>query len=512
MRIAHPRFWLLLLSALAVLWPPGCVEEARPVWLGGTLGLPAGAGTTVAGSGAAATSPFVEVSISQRTFIHGVVAQTATYGTRDMNRTPLQIDFNRDGRIDPVIAYQQSNQGVVQILLSYGQGGAAAYASLTLDGGDNEWLDLRDVAVGDIDGDGNPDLVLATADGIIYLHHPGDPGRTQILSEWGANSGALEIINGTRGELSVEELDGIIVQVLGPTFDRTNYAVTVQEGYTSVEIGDFDNDDFNDILASRSVNISLQPKPDFPLEPITITAGSMQLLVNPRRATTGEYWTGVSLGLHERHTAFDRNGASDLRAIDMDGDGDLDVVSAAGDDQNVQVSWFENPDGPGTIDPVAVWSQYRVGSLLGASRIDIGDVTGDGRPDIVGISALQKQCVLFVQPEEGPKRGYDWYSAPIITFENYEPRAVQIIDIDGDGASEVLIGGTSGAVRYFKPLGSPILPWAGVIVWTFDPAGDVGLLGYGDLDADGDIDLVAVVSGNDVAANRVSWLKNNTIP
>jgi hypothetical protein len=494
-----------LLLFLAV----GCAPEYRPWWLGGVSGTTEVAGSVfAAGQGQA----FSEVLIQDRTFVKGQVVTTVTYRADDMARHPLLIDFNRDGKVDPVVGYQQDSKGVIQILLSYGEPGTVQYTSLTLDGGENPWKNLADVAIADIDGDGNLDIVAATQDGVVYMHHPSDPARTHVLSEWGQSQGALELIAGTTEVITDEELTALLAQALGPGANLDNYIVTVEQGYTNVEIADFDNNGDNDIAASRRLRVSLEPKPDLALQPIEITAGSLQVLLNPGRATTGENWTAVPVGSHERHTTLDREGARDLRSYDIDGDGDLDLISTAADDQNVQVAWFENPGGPGGLDPGTPWIQHRIGSVRGAYTFDVADVTGDGRADVIATSPTQMQMVLFVQPESVADRGYDWYTTPIVNFENYEPRVVNAVDVDNDGALELVVGGTNGAVRYFKPTTSPIDEWQGHVVVDFNPPGDVGLMGYGDLDGDGDADLVAVVAGQDANADRVSWIRNELIP
>lgn len=508
----RPLVRWMLVSPLAVLLAVSCAPEYRPWWLGGTS-----ARVSTGGIFASPLPTFNDVLIQSRVFVEGHVVTTATYDVDDLQRLPVQIDFNRDGRIDPVVAYRQSGSGVVQILLSFGDGTEPQYASLTLDGGENDWAGLNDVAVGDIDGDGALDLVLATADGVIYLHHPSDPNHTHVLSEWGQDSGDLEVINGTRETLTAEELEALIAAMLDPTINPDYYIVTYKAEYTNVEIGDFDNDGYNDIAASRRQQITLDPKPDYPLEKITFISGSVQLLLNPGFAVNGEYWTGFPVGLHERHSVLDRQGASDLRAYDIDGDGDLDLITAASDDQNVQLAWFENLGGPGVIDPTTPWPQYRIGSIRGPTAIDIGDISGDGRVDVIAASATQMQAVLFIQPEQSPGRGFDWYGVPIITFKAYEPRAVKALDVDNDGTLEIVIGGTNGAVRYFEPPAAATDPWEGIKVTTYDPPGDVGVLGYGDLDGDGDLDLVTVVAGGgdtDGASNadRVAWIRNELIP
>ncbi len=496
-------------TALLLALAAGCAPEYRPWWLGGLWGLPQVAGSVFT---AQSGSAFTEVMIQERTFVRGRVVTTVTHRADDMQRRAYLIDFNGDGKVDPVVGYEQEQGGVIQILLSYGPPGVVQFASLTLDGGENRWDRMRDLAVADIDGDGNLDIVAATADGIIYLRHPSSARRTHVLSEWGQPEGRLELLDQTTEVISADELTALLVQAVGPGGNLDNYLVTVEQGYTSVEIADFDNDGDNDIVASRQLRVKLEPKPDVPVEGIEIVAGSIQLLLNPGGAVNGQDWTSILIGTHERHGTLDREGARDLRAYDLDGDGDLDLISTAAGDENVQVAWFENPGRPGPLDPEVPWVQHRIGSVRGAYTIDVADVTGDGRVDVIATSPTQMQVVLFVQPERVADRGYDWYATPIINFESYEPRAVKAIDVDNDGTLELVIGGTDGALRYFDPLLGPLEEWQGRMIVNFDPPGDVGLLGYGDLDGDGDADLVAVVAGEDVNSDRVSWIRNELIP
>jgi hypothetical protein len=504
---SHGFRWTLL-GAL-VLFGLHCAPEYRWCLFDGNCGD----GLTSDASNifrAVNANAFTEVLIQGRTFIAGQVVTTVTHRVSDLTRTPVLVDFNRDGRADAVVGYMQDQRGVVQILLSYGAPGTVQYASLTLDGGDNPWAKMNDVAVGDIDGDGNLDLVIAAQDGVVYLHHPSNPDHTHVMAEWGQATGELELIANTHTTITNDELTALLAQALGPGANLDNYIVTVEQGYTSVELADFNNDRQMDIAATRRLRVSLEPKPSINVEPLEIVAGSIQVLINPGRAVSGEGWTALLVGNHERHDTLDREGARDLRAYDLDGDGDLDLISTAVDDTNVQIAWFENPGGPGAIDPGVPWPQHRIGSVRGAFTIDVVDLTGDGRVDVVATSPTQMQLTLFIQPDDVATRGYDWYNVPIVQFESYEPRAVKAIDVDNDGMYELVVGGTNGAVRYFEQQLLPTDPWIGFQVTTFDPPGDIGLLGYGDLDGDGDIDLLAVCSGTD--DDHVSWIRNNLIP
>ncbi len=444
--------------------------------------------------------------LESRTFTDPVAVTTLSHRTGDTTRQPFLIDFNDDGKVDPVVSYGQKSEDVWQILLSQGGVGEVKYLSLTLDR--KQRAALADTAVGDIDGDGALDLVGATSAGIVYLHNPG-PGRETVLREWGSDNFDDEIIANTGDVLSTDEVNAIIMQLLPPGTNLDNYDVTVEQGYTNVEIADMDNDGDQDIVASRRFKLTLTPKPDVNLQPITIISGELQILLNPGPGTTtGAGWQLVSVGRHERSTEEDREGAFGLALYDLDDDGDLDIISVARDDGNAQVAWFENP-GPADFPQLTAWTQWRIGSVRQAQSFDFYDLTGDGRVDIVANGVTQMQTVLFVQPSTGPKREYDWDTYDLVTYESFQPLDVKIFDFDGDGVPEIVVGGTQGAVRVFNA--GRARPWS-VVVANLDPPGNVGLMAYGDVDGDGDLDLICVLNDdtqdNDIG-DKVIWIKNN---
>lgn len=467
-----------------------------------------GAATAVGGT-VSSNGSFSEVLIQGRTFINGSSATTVMYAASDRARIPIGVDFNADGKIDPVVGYRQDNSGVVQILLSQGPIGTVDFATLSLDG-NGRWGDLADVAVGDIDGDGAPDIVAAAKDGVVYLHNPGLTDVT-TLRAWGSENADNEFLSGSTTFLTTDEIEAILSDVLPPGTDINNYDVTVEQGYANIEVANMDADTDNDVLVSRRLKITLSPKSNTNVLPIEIVAGQVQIFRNPGGAIDGQNWQLVEIGRHERYLEIDRKGAAMLLAHDMDADGDLDVVSAARDDDNVQLAWFENP-GAGLIDSLQAWTQWRIGSLRDNFGVDIADLTGDGRPDVVATAGEQMQMILFEQPETGPQREYDWDWSVVVTFESYEPRDVKALDIDGDGRLELVVGGTLGALRYFESPSDPRGTWTGNKITDFDPVGDVGLLGYGDLDGDGDLDLVTVLN-NESSQNdnedRTTWIRND---
>ena len=88
-------------------------------------------------------------------------------------------------------------------------------------------------------------------------------------------------------------------------------------------------------------------------------------------AADGSSWT-------EHVLDADYNGASAVYADDVDGDGDLDILGAARDHDDI--TWWENLAGDGST-----WEEHTVDPIFdGATAVSTSDINGDGKVDIVG--------------------------------------------------------------------------------------------------------------------------------
>jgi hypothetical protein len=81
----------------------------------------------------------------------------------------------------------------------------------------------------------------------------------------------------------------------------------------------------------------------------------------------------------EQHViTTDANGASCVYAADLDGDGDLDALSASGS----KIAWYAN-DGKGQFGPQQVISTAAVGAMC----VYAADLDGDGDIDVLSASS-----------------------------------------------------------------------------------------------------------------------------
>jgi hypothetical protein len=148
-------------------------------------------------------------------------------------------------------------------------------------------------------------------------------------------------------------------------------------------------------------------------------------------------------------------------ALDIDGDGDLDIVFA-GDYQNNQVWWWENPCPD--FDPQKPWPRHTIKAFGGHKHHDLmfGDFDGDGRPELVFWNQGANKLYLAEVPEN-PCTAQSWPCTEIYGYSGdsemwqrqtrpypgfkgvNEHEGLARIDIDGDGKLDIVGGG-----RWFK--------------------------------------------------------------
>lgn len=177
-----------------------------------------------------------------------------------------------------------------------------------------------------------------------------------------------------------------------------------------------------------------------------------------------------------------------ITADDFDRDGDLDFVAAAGGPDDL-LAW-----GNLTLHRNARFPVEKSTGLGGATRaLAAGDLDGDGDPDLLG-GALDFPDLVWW---ENLGAAADWAKHSIST--DFSARAVAIADVDGGGLADAVAVGPGGVHHWYH------VPGGG---WTeYEIPSSLGspvALATGDLDRDGDLDLVCAEQ-----VGGLIWLANN---
>ncbi len=127
--------------------------------------------------------------------------------------------------------------------------------------------------------------------------------------------------------------------------------------------------------------------------------------------------------------------------LDIDGDGDLDIVFA-GDWRSDGVWWWENPRPK--YDPHTPWRRHTIKSGDGAryqhdSRF--GDFDGDGRPELAWWSQTTKKLFLARIPDR-PRDAESWSYVPIFSYSGkVGHEGLDVADINLDGKADLVGAG-----------------------------------------------------------------------
>ncbi|MBX2978784.1 MAG: T9SS type A sorting domain-containing protein [Flavobacteriales bacterium] len=168
-----------------------------------------------------------------------------------------------------------------------------------------------------------------------------------------------------------------------------------------------------------------------------------------------------------------------LRALDLDGDGDLDLISLHGNDH---FKFHRNTDGAGTFAYADAFDPIDGG----VTTFDLADLDGDGSLDLAFVPMGSTTVHVFYNLGDGQ------FAAPVEVGDvGQEVLALRLGDLNGDGLADLVFsvntdngGGLAWMQNIAPGFATPLL-----IDGLFPSGGSTTML-LGDMDLDGSLDII----------------------
>jgi hypothetical protein len=464
-----------------------------------------------------------EPALAQTTFGQEIIAGFSSLGV-GRNSAPALADLDGDGDLDAIVGREFPGD-----LRYFENTGAAASPSFIERTGSQSPF-LQGVAVyarsapalGDLDGDGDLDLVIGQFSGSFkYLKNTGSSSSPKFLNQTGTASpfGAVAPWGSdTSPELADLDGDGDLDAVVGArsglvaflenTGSRALPAFSWRTG-TASPVAGIDADGFSaPALADLDADGDLD-----------LTVGGIQPFVYYFRNTGSAAAPGF-LAVAESDNPFADYNANPLlvkifpELADLDGDGDFD---ASFGDLDGDVTFLANTGSPATavFEQVSAPASPFTGIDLGRySFPDLADLDADGDLDAV-VGSSWGRLRFYANTGGAGALAFLWRSGSSDPFagtgEVFEG-APELADLDHDGDLDLVAGLHGGPPRFFKNSGAPASPAFVEMTGSANPFGQIfpsteSTVDLVDLDRDGDAD--AVIGSGDLV---LRYFRNTGTP
>jgi hypothetical protein len=295
-------------------------------------------------------------------------------------------DLDRDGKPELVVANEAS--GTVSVLRNTATNGSITTGSFATKVDLTTGTNPRSVAIGDMDGDGKPDVAVANA-------------GSNTLSVFRNISATGSINSGS----------------FAPKVDFASGSAP-----TSVAIGDLDGDSRSELVvtnqASNTVSVLRNTSASG-----SIVAGSFAAKVD---FTTGTAPISVAMG-------------------DLDGDGKADLAVANSGSASNTVSVLRNTTTTGSIGTGSFAAKVDFATGTQPIWVAIGDVTGDGKADLAVANRSSATVSVFRNMATNGSIGSGSFDPKQDFSTNSILLAVALGDLDGDAKPDLVVANNNAA-------------------------------------------------------------------
>lgn len=331
------------------------------------------------------------------------------------------------------------------------------------------------VVISDLNNDGKPDLVVAdhfyNLTGTVTEENSSTPGNIQFPAV-----GINNKISNDPFSVAVADFDGDGKPDIASA-NQFGYTVSVSRNNIPTgstlyfqDSSSFPTGNLPQVIAAADMDGD--GKPDIAV--INNQSNSVSILLNNT--------TGGNLSFLPKHDLNTPSSPYSLALADLNSDGKPDITLTSSASAGM-VSIFLNTSSPGALS-FSNRIDIPCGSLL--TGIAVGDLDGDGKPDIAAASQYSGLSIL----RNTGSNGNISFSAPLTVQGSFGGPIVALGDLDGDGKPEIVIGnGENSTLTIHKNKSVPGVPYfaAGATVGS---SYNVNGLAIGDIDGDGKPDIV----------------------
>ncbi len=430
------------------------------------------------------------------------------------------VDFDRDGKLDLAVAIR--NRDTLRVYLGDGTGRLSTTPGLSLAVGKAP----VDVAAGDLDRDGWLDLVTAnSADGTLSVGQSSTKG-TELKAAGTVAAGTVPTRvalvdldhDGLLDLSALDEagrLDSFLGQKTAPFFDPLDYPTALPGTPRGLAVGPFSADGRDDLATAvidRNTAVVIENQSGMPCArssfaaaprsypagdgPAASAAGDLDhdgradLVVVSANDKTLRVLQNVGGGFGGASVVTLPLAPRGVAVADMNADGNLDAVVTLGAPGSGIVQVYLG-DGGGSL---ALASSQAAGNNL--AGVVVGDVNGDGAPDVAAASEGSNQVLVLLG------NGLGGIGPATAVPVGAAPHALVAAFLDQNATLDLAVANSGGnSVAVLSGAGNGSFSALATLAVGGSPIG----IAAADLDADGQQDLVTADNG----ASQVSVLLRN---